>query len=281
MKYLNSTQINQLQENGFLVVERLVPESLCQEVVDAIFWFLEKDPHNSDEWYSPPLYPGGMIEMYQHQALWNTRQKSQVYDVFTDILGLNELCVSIDRVGMKPPRHPDYPDYDHKGFIHWDIDTRNLPPKPGIQGVLCLTDTSEDMGGFQCIPGFHKNLGQWIAEQPEDRNPFAPDLNRLPNGMKLTPIPAKAGDLILWYSTLAHGNGQNVSNRPRYSQYISMFPAKMLTSDQRDHRVNCWKNRLAPGNKIFPGDPRNFEAEFGTTAELTALGCKLLGAEAW
>src|SRR2546421_514088 len=92
-------------------------------------------------------------------------------------------------------------------------DWYRLPLKPG------------DMGGFQCVPGFHKNLEEWIATQPADRNPKIPDLSTLPPGMKVTPIPAKQGSMIIWINTLLHGNGHNRGNRPRFSQYISMFPA--------------------------------------------------------
>ena len=156
-----------------------------------------------------------------------------------------------------------------------------LPQHLGLQGVLCLTDTEANMGGFQCIPGFHRDLEEWISQQPEDRNPRSPDLSRLPDGMKPTPIPAAAGDLIIWDTRLAHGNGHNTSQKPRFSQYISMFPASRLTDENRLHRINCWKHRMPPGGSVFPGDPRQFEQQFGQTAHLTPLGEKLLGSEPW
>ena len=189
--------------------------------------------------------------------------------------------MTIDRVGMKLPRHPDHLDYDHKGFTHWDVDTSRLPSRLGVQAVLCLSDTDETMGGFQCVPGFHRNLEAWIKEQPADRNPRMPDLSCLPEGMKVTPIPAHAGDLIIWNNILAHGNGQNVSDRPRYSQYISMFPAAHLSEQARQHRVHCWRNRLPPGDSIFPGDPREIEQKQQQAAELSPLGRKLLGLDEW
>ncbi|HLI49326.1 MAG TPA: phytanoyl-CoA dioxygenase family protein [Chthonomonas sp.] len=269
------------EENGYVIARNVVPVELCNAVVNAIFEFLGMDPNNPEDWYRPPLKPGGMIEMYQHQALWDTRQYPRVHQAFSEIFGTPKLCVTIDRVNMKPPRHPNHPEYDHKGFIHWDVDTSKLPLPFAVQGVLCLTDTTEDMGGFQCIPGFHKGLEEWIATQPPDRNPRVPDLNALPPGKKVVPIPAKAGDLIIWINTLAHGNGHNVSNRPRFSQYISMFPAERLTEEQRQHRIHCWKNRLPPGNSVFPGDPREIEQKYQKTAELTPLGRKLLGLDPW
>ncbi len=278
---LNAEELNFFRENGYVIARKVVSQEMCNAVVDAIFWFLQMDKNSHSDWYREPLKPGGMIEMYQHQAMWNNRQSHRLYEAFCDLLGTEKLCVSIDRVNFKPPASPLHPTYDHKGFIHWDVDTTHLPANPGLQGVLCLTDTTPDMGGFQCIPGFHKNLAQWIANQPADRNPRAPDLSRLPEGMQVTPIAAEAGDLIIWSTTLAHGNGHNVSDRPRFSQYISMFPAERLSEESREHRVNCWKHRLPPGGSIFPGDAREREQQHGVTAELSPLGRKLLGVDYW
>jgi hypothetical protein len=57
-----------------------------------------------------------------------------------------------------------------------------------VQGVLYLTDTTEDMGGFQCVPGMHRNLEDWIKTQPRNRNPRVPDLT----GRTVKPVPGAA-----------------------------------------------------------------------------------------
>jgi hypothetical protein len=264
-------------EQGYLVIQGVVPAADCEAVVDIIFDFLEMNRDDPDDWYRLPLKPGGMIEMYQNQALWNNRQNPRLYQAMTELRRTEKLWVTIDRAGFKPPQHLAHPDYDHKGFTHWDVDTSKLPVPFGIQGVLCLTDTDPDMGGFQCIPGFHRNLEEWIATQPANRNPFMPDMTDL----EVVPIPAKQGDFIVWNSRLAHGNGQNVSRKPRFSQYISMTAAQEQNEEMRRHRVECWRNRLPPGNKVFPGDPREVEQKRYATAELTPLGRRLLGLDSW
>ena len=270
-----------LDEQGYVVVPGVVPPDNCEAVIDAIWGFLDMDRNHLADCYRPPLKPGGMIEMYQHQALWNNRQYPKLYETFAALLGTWELAVTIDRVGMKLPQNLAYPEYDHKGFTHWDVDTSKLPIGFGVQAVLCLCDTDATMGGFQCVPGFHRDLEAWIATQPADRDPHRPDLSRLPDGMKVTPIPARQGDLIVWNTLLAHGNGHNVSDRPRYSQYISMFPANHLSDEARQHRIECWRNRLPPGGRTFPGDAREIEQTRQTTAELSPLGRKLLGLDRW
>ena len=281
MAILTEAERRSFDVNGYVVVPDVIAADDCESVIDAIFSFLEMDRHDPEDWYRLPLRPGGMVEIYQHQALWNNRQNPRMHALFADIYGTERLCVTIDRAGFKPPYNPACPEYDHHGFTHWDVDTSKLPIPFGVQAVLCLTDTVENMGGFSCVPGFHRGLEKWIAAQPGDRNPRVPDLSTLPPDKKVTPIHAKAGSMIVWNNILLHGNGRNVAGRPRFSQYISMFAAEKLTEENRLHRIRCWQNREPPGGTIFPGDPRAIEQNHFQTAELTALGRKLLGLDRW
>ena len=221
--------------------------------------------------------------MYQHPALWNNRQHPRVHQAFAEILGTERLWVSIDRACMKPPRHPAHPEYDNKGFIHWDADTSKLPVPLSVQGVLYLADTGDDQGGFQCVPELFRQFDSWLKIQPPDRNPWSPDLT----GFETQPIPGKAGDLVIWNRLLAHGNGRNVSSRPRLAQYIAMFEASDSASDavgwggDRAARIEQWRERRPPNAGWAPGDPREWERNNCRPAELTPLGRRLLGLDPW
>ena len=41
------------------------------------------DPTDPEDWYREPLRPNGMIEMYQHQALWDNRQDPRIHAIWT------------------------------------------------------------------------------------------------------------------------------------------------------------------------------------------------------
>ena len=70
-------------------------------------------------WYRRDVIrPVGMVEMYHYQSMWNNRQDPRIYEIFRAVHGTDELAVSIDRVGLKPPDNPAHPEYDHKGMIH-------------------------------------------------------------------------------------------------------------------------------------------------------------------
>lgn len=260
------------EENGYVIVPNAVPQENLDAVVDAIWDFLRIDRNNPAEWYNPPVRKTGMVELYQHQVLWNNRQHPRIYGAFADLWNNDKLWVSLDRANMNPP---DRPGWDYTGFVHWDIDSTVKPRPFMMQGVLYLTDTTADQGGFQCIPGFHRHLDEWEKTQPPDRDPRRGDFT----GYEVKPIPGKAGDLLIWHSLLPHGNGRNLTNRPRLAQYITMSPAREENDTERQERIKSWQERLPP--KGFPGDPRGLEQKDGKTAELTALGRKLLGLDSW
>ena len=170
MSLLTQAHHDHFDEYGYMVIENAVPIELCEAVVDAIFAFLEMDPSDPDNWYRAPHKPGaGMVEMYFHQAMWNVYQHPPIYQIYTEIYGTERIWVHIDRVNMKPPKHPDYPEWDHKGMYHWDADTSKLPVHFSTQGVLFLRDTAENQGSFVCWPGAHKSL-------IDEENPWVPEL---------------------------------------------------------------------------------------------------------
>jgi ectoine hydroxylase-related dioxygenase (phytanoyl-CoA dioxygenase family) len=281
MHVLTQDDLQFFDDNGYVVVKNAVPRADCEAVIDAIFDFLEMRRDDRASWYDARRRNHAIVHLHQHSALWANRQNPRVYGAFADLYGTEKLWVSMDRAGMKPPVSPDFPGFDDKGFVHWDMNTA----KPWgdhlfVQGVLALDDTDETMGGFCCVPGFHKNLAEWIAQQPTDRNPHAPDLSRLPDGMKVTPIPMQAGDLVIWNRLLAHGNGRNEGTRPRLAQYITFFPEG--DEAQRQARIKCFHEKRAPDGweKEIPDLYLGREAKY-PQAELSPLGRKLLGLDVW
>ncbi len=265
--------------NGYIVVKNAIPKAQAQATADFLWEFDEKDPNDSNTWYTPPraemqmkeLTGTGMVEVYNHQKLWNNRQTQKVYDAFVDVWGTEKLWVTIDRANLNFPQRSGE---EKKGFIHWDYDPETKPQN--VQGVLALADqTDENMGGFQCIPWLYRNYDTWKLSQPEDRNHFQPNLEGLED--KIVKVKMEAGDLLIFNSTEPHGIRPNKSkDKVRIAQYISMMPAEEENTALKEWRINSWKNRVAPEGYAFPGDPRNWEREKYETAKLTPLGERLL-----
>jgi len=282
LRVLSETDWQSWQENGYVIVPNAVPPENLAAVRRLLWEFQEMNSADPATWYRNPERPmemvelrgSGMVEVYNHQALWNNRQHPRVYDAFVDIWGTEKLWVSIDRANLNPPnRTPG----EFPGFIHWDIDTSLKPLPANVQGVLALNDATVEMGGFQCVPALYRSFAEWVKTQPADRDPYQPDIT----GFDIVKIPARAGDLLIWNSLLPHGIRPNQSDQPRLAQYISMMPAQKDNAQLRAWRVASWRDRVAPQGYAFPGDPRKWEQTKYERATLTELGEKLLGLRDW
>jgi hypothetical protein len=196
----------------------------------------------------------------------------RVHDAFEDIWGTEKLWVTIDRANLNFPIRPDF---EYKGFIHWDYDPETKPQN--VQGVLALADQEDEhMGGFQCIPELFRTYDTWKLTQPEDRNHFKPDTTGFED--KLVKVKLQAGDLLIFNSSQPHGIRPNLSkDKVRIAQYISMMPAEEENEELKEWRINSWKNRIAPDGYAFPGDPRKWEQTKYKAAKLNELGEKILG----
>ncbi len=268
------------EENGYVIVPRAVPAAQLQRTVAAICEFQGADLERPETWYRPQpdnemreLNRSGMVELYHHQTLWDNRQSPRVHRAFSEIWGSHRLWVTIDRVNFNPPQRPGW---EFSGFIHWDLDTSQQPVPFAVQGVLSLTDTPAEAGGFQCVAGFPRRFEQWLPGQPPDRDPWRPDLS----GLEVRSVPTRAGDLLIWHGLLPHGTGPNRGDRPRLAQYVSMSPAREEDRALREERVRLWRESRSPSGFAFPGNPREREAA-GGPARLTGLGEKLLGLTSW
>ena len=270
--------------NGYIVIKNAIPRKQALETAAFLWEFEDKKPDNPDSWYTAPraemqmkeLVGTGMVEVYNHQKLWNNRQMPRIYDAFVDIWGTEKLWVTIDRANLNFPMRPGH---EYKGFIHWDYDPETKPQN--VQGVLALSDqTDENMGGFQCIPWLYRNYDTWKETQPEDRNHFQPDITGLED--KIVKVPLEAGDLLIFNSLEPHGIRPNLSkDKVRIAQYISMMPAQEENEALKQWRIQSWENRIAPEGYAFPGDPRNWEQTRYEKAKLSELGEKLLGLKPW
>ena len=110
----------------------VVPQAISADHVEklkALLWeFQEMDPTNPATWNKSQmrdnkmteLNNSGMVEIYNHQLLWDTRQQLRVYNAFVDIWDREDLWVTIDRANLNTPNRGVRP---FAGFIHWDSES--------------------------------------------------------------------------------------------------------------------------------------------------------------
>ena len=273
MSVLSKEDLEFWEENGYVVVREAVPPENCRAAEQAVWDFLEMDRDNTDSWYPDPPRRSIMVEIYQHQALWDNRQYPRVHQAFSEIWGTEKLLVSFDRASMNPPERDDW---KFTGpYLHWDMSLDSMPVTLRVQGVLYLADTPSNQGAFTCVSGFHLTLEDWLNGLPADANPGQVVREQFQD--KAVPVEGKAGDLVIWHSALPHGSSPNSAVRPRMAQYITMSPAPNEGKDTHEGRVQGWRERLTGLGK----NQKEKEHNEGTTAVLTPLGKRLLGLEPW
>lgn len=283
LRVLSTADWKQWTTKGYVIVRQAVPAANVERLVELLWKFDEKDPNDPSTWYAPQrrehkmkeLNNTGMLEIYNHQFLWDNRIEPRVYNTFVDIWDREDLWVAIDRANLNPPKKVKG---NPQGFIHWDVDTSLRPLPIGVQGVLSLQKQDGDVGGFQCVPLLFEHFEDWVKTQPADRDPMHPDIT----GLTVLNIDMEPGDLMVFNSLLAHGVRPNHSeNRVRMAQYVSMSPAEYDNAVEREERIRLWRERDHPQRDAFPGDPRDWEKKNAETAQLNPLGRKLLGLDPW
>ena len=78
---------------GYVIVRQAAPAANVERLVELLWKFDEKDPNDSSTWYAPQrrehkmkeLNNTGMLEIYNHQFLWDNRMAPSVYSTFVDI----------------------------------------------------------------------------------------------------------------------------------------------------------------------------------------------------
>jgi ectoine hydroxylase-related dioxygenase (phytanoyl-CoA dioxygenase family) len=215
---LCTKDLDQWEENGYVIVKQAVPKADCEAAIEAICANIEIDRNDPKTWYrGHDSRKGIMVQLFQHPALNKNRNAPKIKRAFQQLWGRQDLLVNMDRAGFNPPEKEDW---RFPGpHLHWDV-SLELPIPFGTQGILYLSDTAPEQGALQLIPGFQHRIQNWIESLPEKANPRTQDLKALGP----IRVGANAGDFIIWHQALPHGSSPNTTSLPRIVQYINYQP---------------------------------------------------------
>lgn len=214
---LDAADLAHWEAHGYVVLRGAITPDEAEAAATVLWKAVGADPADPATWYSA-RGQGMMVQLFQHPVLEAVRRSPRVHKAFAQLWGTSDLWRRVDRMSFNAPLRP------RKTFVpprlHWDVSL--VPPIAfATQGMLYLSDTSEDQGAFELVPGFHHELLDWL-EALGDADPRRADLSD-----RAVRIPGRAGDLIIWRHDLPHGASPNMTDRPRLAQYVNFYSARM------------------------------------------------------
>ena len=219
---LSSEDLAFWEENGYVVLRNAVPTEDARAAELAVWEFLDMDPQRPETWY------GGQhtfwASLFYHPALVHNRKSKRIHKAFAQIWGTENLLATVDRASLNRPMQDNDVDISGPSALHWDASIHQ-PMSFGVLGILYLNDVAANQGAFQCVPGFHHRIGEWLESLAPGEDPRAAALE-----LDAIPIAAGAGDLIIWRQELPHGSSRNRGHYPRIAQYIFMYPPDFPTN---------------------------------------------------
>lgn len=258
-----------LAERGYAVVNGVVPKPLCEAVIEAVASFLHVDPGDASTW--GVAHGHGIVPLHHHPALWEVRQHPAVHAIFAELYGSRALWSSVDRASFKPPAGDETVRISK---LHWDADPRQPKDVAGYQGLVYLTDTDDHQGAFCCAPEIYRDLPDWLETH---RDSITEELAEATPHAKR--VGGKAGSLLIWSRLMPHSSARNDGARPRWVQYVTMSPA--ADEAARLKLAAAFREKRAPGWALRQKVRGQRDPEPGPVAELTSLGRRIAGLEAW
>jgi len=263
----------QFFSDGFLLVENVVPESLCAAVRSTICDYLDMKADEPATWPARQSRGHGIVPIHHAQSLWNVRQHPAVHQTFAALHETERLWVTCDRVSFKTP-DPEQTEAGPAEPIHWDGHPARLQGL-SIQGLVYLTDTAPDQGAFCCVPDLYRTTDDYLAQHPDHGDSRRPIVD--PDSIEVVGGPA--GSMVLWHRRMPHSSTRNLSHQPRWVQYVAMDPVG--DDAARRSRVEEFQNSMPPKWAIVQEVPGQKIPEPGGPAELDGLGRKLVGLDDW
>ena len=261
-----------LDRFGWMRIDGAVPVGLCERLVEILEAEMDVPLHDQSRWHEYSSNPRDLIPIWGHQAQWDIRQYPDLHRIWAALWNTDRLGVWLDSCRFTPPWKPGFAEPLR---MHWDYDPWNADMRM-IQGVVALTDTAVNQGGFRCVPSLYQDRDSWLRVPRLDQDGTKDWLTKKVEGREIVNVSARAGDLIVWDSRLPHSNSKNVSSVPRIAFYVMMSP---MTEALRQANVDSWRTgRCVPWWRNRPGYDR---IEPWPPAALTQPGRRLLGLDDW
>ena len=259
-----------LKEHGYVVIKEILTKEEIEISINLLWEFLyekcqmeRNDPTTwTDENFSKigDSRTGilGFSGINQSKFLWYLRLIPKVKLAFQNLFDTDDLLTSFDGGNIFRPWHnPQLSQYHSKtsqGWFHVD-QGRKLLGFQCVQGLISLTDSNENTGGFCVIPNSHHHHTELMNSIARNNQNFVmiPSNTPILTSQQILPV-CFAGDLILWDSRTIHCNTPALVSTPTYPidqllrivGYVCMTPTSFAerSIDEGTTKEQILENRV-------------------------------------
>ena len=210
MTYLNSNQLKQYEDEGFVSPINIFSKEKAKEIRNEIELIEKIMP---EELEKSGRYNAHLISPLLDEVTHN----SKILDAVESLIGKN-ILVCGTTLFIKNP-------YE-KGFVSYHQDAKyiGLEPHNWVTAWVAITDSKEKNGCMRMWSGSHK-------DDLKDHNQMFNEGNLLTRGQtvnnvpkeKVKPLILKAGQMSLHHPKVVHGSEQNESNDRRIGFVIQSY----------------------------------------------------------
>ena len=253
---LSNSQKTQYNEKGYLVLEKQIPLTLIQPILDdlARLEHLASEMHQSDDVIDLEESHSTALPRIRRVKLPHTHMHSVAHlmrspvilDPVVDLLGPN-LRLHTSKLNMKSA--------GYGAAVEWHQDWAFYPhTNDDILAVgVMLDDMTEENGPLLMLPGSHRGV---IYDHHNDGSFIGAIDPALINNEETVAIQAPAGSISLHHVRLVHGSDVNRSQSPRRLLLFEItcadaFPlmgslSKLPSITEYDSRMLCGESTLQP-----------------------------------
>jgi phytanoyl-CoA hydroxylase len=240
----NEVSAEHFREYGYLLCKGVFEAAEVEEMRDALERILETvagtkhDENHAWKGVAQDAILKGFHNIQYHDAAFTRAAANpKLVDVLTQLIGPNvqlhhtKMLVKPPEQGAPFPMHQDYPYFPH---------TRHSV----LAASVHLDDTNEENGCLRVIAGSHKHGP--LEAQGASNTLEVP----LEDG---EPIPARAGDVVIFSYLTIHGSGVNASNAARRNvlfQYRDPADEPVLANGVEAH-VDWGQGMMVAGSNPF------------------------------
>ena len=171
------------QEHGYAVITDVITPDDVKNTIDeichhpALLGDCNVDINKPESWNNVYIGDRGFVDINQGESqnhsqvelewFWRNRQNPNVVKSFQNILDNEDILLHVDKASVIRPTkvNPEWKTVE--SWLHWDKNPWKYPEFNKVQGLLTLTDHTEDSGGFCCVLGVHKKLAEWANNNLE------------------------------------------------------------------------------------------------------------------